>query len=321
MSTETLELAFGDLVKMVLDANHPARAKVPMETFDIGPKNGVLKLPTVGEQAAIPTDGNIESTPSYGRVEWLQTSGIPLMGEINTLVVTSKKGRVPVGTTLPTAYMQDEFSNAVPIDPGIIGREFDITSFVEVAVEVSTQIVIQSSEDLLGSIQTALRAAIAEKLLEQVVSGDGQGNNLSGVHLAAGIQTGSYAVADRGADKPFTDAETKVEDADGTPSGWVLGKDLSTATRATLLEPGSDRRVEERGRLSLSGTPVHRDSSIEATSGILGDWRRAVTLVLQGEIQFVFNAVTKPGEMKITARLGVDLLVVRPKLIYLLTEA
>ena len=321
MSTETLELAFGDLAKMVLNVNHPARAKVPMATFDIGLKHGVLKLPTVGEQAAIPTDGNIESAPSVGRVEWLQTSGIPLMDEIDTVVVTSKKGQVPTGTTPPVAYMQDEFSNAVPRDPGIIGRDFDITSFVEVAVEMSTQIIIQSAEDLLGSIQTALRAAIAEKLLEQVLIGDSTGNNLSAVTLATGIQTGTYVETNRGDSDSFLEAETTLEDTDGTASAWVLGTDISTSARGALLEPGSDRRIEERKRMSLTGTPVYRNGSLPATTGICADWRRAVTLVLQDEIQFVFNAVTKPGEMRVTARLGVDLIVTRPSLVYLLTQS
>ena len=319
MTTGTVELSFGALLRAALDSRDQVRSKLPPEVFTDNNGLGTLKLPTVGE-AAIPGQ-QVQTEPSYGRVEWLASSGVPILDRLTTLTVQSRKGVVPIGGDLPSAAMVGEFSNTASTDPSITGHAFTIASFVEANTQVSTQALMQSREDLLDALQEALRLSIAETLLKQVVAGTGQGSSLEGIPMRTGIQTGTYAMADRGADRPFTDAETKVEDASGMSSGWVLGKDLSTAARATLIEPGSDRRVEERGRLSLSGTPAYRDGSIAAKSGLCADWQRAVVLVLEDEIEYTLNRVSKPGMLSITARLGVSLLVVRPKLVYLLTEA
>ena len=89
------------------------------------------------------------------------------------------------------------------------------------------------------------------------------------------------------------------------------------------MEAASSRRVVENanGQIVTTGTPVFKDGSLAGTTGICADWRRAVALVLDTEIEFTINAVSKPGTVKITARLAVDFLALRPELIYVLTQS
>ena len=78
---------------------------------------------------------------------------------------------------------------------------------------------------MLDAVLEAHRIGIADRLLEQVLSGDGTGNNLSGVASASGIGAGTYAVADRGSDEAFVDGEIAVGDGGGRTQymAWALG--------------------------------------------------------------------------------------------------
>ena len=85
---------------------------------------------------------------------------------------------------------------------------------------------------------------------------------------------------------------------------WAAGKDLSTSARRALLEPGSDRRVEERGRLSLSGLPMQRiTTGLTATTGLCADWRTIYVPVLS-QLVVVTDIITNPGDIRITSRLA-----------------
>ena len=161
-------------------------------------------------------------------------------------------------------------------------------------------------------------------MLEQVLSGDATGNNLNGVASATGIGAGTYLVADRGSDEAFTDGELAVEDGGGRSPymAWALGRDLDTSARKVAIEPGGSRRVEEMGRLTLSGTPVQRiTEGLASTTGLCADWR-TVSVPILNELIIVIDRITTPGYVRITSRLPIGgPLITHPSAVFSLTQA
>ena len=145
-----------------------------------------------------------------------------------------------------------------------------------------------------------------------------------GVANVAGIGAATYPQVDQGKDSDFTTGEIAVESASGRLPFmvWALGRDLDTATRKSAIDPGSSRRVQERGRLSLSGVPVQRVvSELATTTGILADFRTLIVPVLD-RLQIVTNRITTPGQIRLTCRLPVaNPIVTVPACVYALTQA
>ena len=140
-------------------------------------------------------------------------------------------------------------------------------------------------------------------------------------HLAAGRAT--YATADAGGSDAFLLGEETIMDAQARRSGmaWVTGRTLDSAASSTLLEPGADRRTSERGVFSLTGTPSFRSSDLPDNDALLFDWRQGVVLVLHDSIDYTVNNISRPGWLKLTSRLNVDVVIVRPTMGYLLSQA
>lgn len=319
---EPYGITFGGLLKAAVDEAHEARKRIHPDAFSEHNGIGQFRLPVLGETHAIPAT-SIQDTPSYGRIDWIQSSGVPLLDRITTIPVPTRKGVLPIGGTLPEARMVAEdpmAATAVQSDPGLTGMAFELAQTIEVQTRLSSKIIVQSSEDILNAVQDALRRAIAERLLQQVLSGSGMNSQLLGLPFRTNVGGGTYTNADRGGADGFVVGETAIEDADGTPTAWIFGRALSSAARATVVEPGASIRVEQEGRLSLSGLRTFRDGSITSTTGLSADWARAVVVVTGMEIEYTVNRVSKPGEVWLTARLPVDLLVVRPEQVYVLTE-
>ena len=203
-------------------------------------------------------------------------------------------------------------------------REYEMDSTVESKSEVSRQTVVQAGDGVLDDVLESHRISLADRLLEQILSGDGAGNNLAGIASVIGIGAAEYMAADRGGSDGFQDGEDAVEDGGGRPSGmaWAAGSSLSSSARRAILEPGSDRRVEERGRLSLSGLPIQRiTTGLAATTGILADFS-LIYLPVLSELLVVTDLVTSPGDVRITSRLScASPIVSHPSTVYALTEA
>ena len=203
-------------------------------------------------------------------------------------------------------------------------HDYDLSSVVEAKTETSLQIAVQTSDSVLDAVLEAHRIALADRMLEQVLAGDGVGNNLAGVAGATGIGAGTYPLADRGSDEFFTDGELAVEDGGGRSPyiAWGFGKALSTSARKVAIEPGASRRVEERGALTLSGTPVQRiTEGLAGTTGLCGDWKTVAVLVLS-ELIIVVDRVSIPGFVRITSRLPIaDPIVTHPAAVYKLTQS
>ena len=203
-------------------------------------------------------------------------------------------------------------------------HDYDLSSVVEAKSEVSLQLATQTADSVLDSVLEAHRIGLADRLLSQVLSGDGVGNNLNGVASATGIGAGTYAMTDRGSDEAFTDGELAVEDGGGRSPyiAWGFGTTLSTSARKVAIEPGASRRVEERGALTLSGTPVQRiTEGLAGTTGLCADWRTVVVPVLS-ELIIVVDRISIPGFVRITSRLPIaSPIVTHPAAVYALTQA
>ena len=201
-------------------------------------------------------------------------------------------------------------------------HEYELSSVIETKTEISTQLVMQS-EPAMDDVVEAHRLAISDKLLEQILSGDGTGNNLAGVAGATGIGSATYMTADRGKDTAFTAGELAVEDGGGRLPymGWALGADLSTSARTIAIEPGASRRVEERGRLTLSGTPTQRiTEGLASTTGLCGDWQTVIVPILS-ELLVTVDTVSAPGDVRLTSRLPcADPIISHPGAIYKLSQ-
>ena len=147
------------------------------------------------------------------------------------------------------------------------------------------------------------------------------GNNVSAIVAQTGVVSTAYASADKGSDRTFRPEELAIEDAGGQPSAWVLGSSLESGARSVVVEPGGSRRVIEGREMLLSGVSTFRNSDMNSDRGIVADWGRAVQIVTGPEIEYVIDFITKPGDVRITSRLPVDILVTRPTLIRTIIEA
>ena len=195
-------------------------------------------------------------------------------------------------------------------EPAVFGEhDYELSSVIEAKTEVSSMVAVQAGNDFaMDSTLEAHRESIADTLLVQAIAGGGVGNDLDGVVNQTGIQAATYAMADRGASGALQMAEDAVEDAGarGGYMAWAMGRDVSASARRALLEPGSDRRVEERGRLSLSGLPVQRIvEGLMSTTAVVADWR-AVVQPISSELIVVVDRQTSPGDIRLTSRLPVS---------------
>ncbi len=319
MSKETVDLTFGDLLNDRTVGGMKVHSDIMTDT-----RIGVqFKLPTLQRHAISVSDLAL-NRPSVDGLRWI--SDAPLLRLIRTIPVTSKTGTLPVGSALPSATMTGERGAGAGwhTDPGLKDFDFSLDSVVEVRTQHSTISTIQSDfESLDDAIEEAHRAAQGERLEQQILHGTGSGNQLEGLTRATGVQSATYASAARGNGAAFDEAEQAIEDRGGRleSMAWFLGSTLDASSRETLLEPGSDRRTIEGGRMTLSGTRAHRSRDLPGTTAICADLRNSVTLLVQEQIIFVTDRITEPGSIRLTSRLPVALVLSRPELVYVLTEA
>ena len=268
-----LEMTFGALLRMMIDGRNPDRAKLPNSVAFGGDGIGTLRLPTMGEQAAI-SSTELDITPSIGPIDWLQSSGVPLMDMIRTVLTPAKKGVLPVGGDLPTAGFTGEFENLDESDPSIMGHAFDKQVFAEASTSVTSQAVIQSADDLLGAIQEALRIAIAEKLLEQLMTGGGGSGAMATATLGPGGQgavpadsVASIAVRASGSDYPVAPTVTIIGDGAGAEAEAVVMDGAVSAINVT--EGGSGYTSVPRVVLES----IHVPGILELSGAQMGTYR------------------------------------------------
>ena len=266
------------------------------------------------------------AVPDNFGIEWLQGRGSGVVLPLTRLLpVSAQRGKLGIGSTLPSVTVEDEFSSSAAFsDPVLSDEDFILSTVLETRTRVSFQAAIQSDENLVDLTLAAHLEAIRDTLLVEIVTGDGSGNHLNGIMGRAGVGSETYDAAAIGSDAPFGLAENAIEDAGGEPAGmaWLLGESLSNATRTSLLEPGSDRRTEERRRFTLSGTPIQRlGSGIDDTTGVGADWSK-VLVPIADELEITVDRISQPGTLKLTSRWAVaDPILSRPGAVSVVTEA
>ena len=321
---------YGELLAFAISNPHaPTAEYVEDETFSRTAAGAEFRLPTMPFlQFGISADdpGGTDVRDVLRGPDFPIERATQILDRMTVFEVAETRGHVPSGN-LPSVSMQGESMTAgADGDPGIADRAYHCASVVEAKSSYSGQLVLEAGRSINVSafIEDAHRQAIRQALLTQVVNGDGQTPSLAGVLSAAGIGAATYAQTDRGKEDAFTLGESTLEDADADPGAmaWLLGSDLHDSAKGALLEPGSDRRTLERGRMSVSGYQTYRsDSALPATTGLLCDWS-SIVLVMQGALGVTVDRVTKPGTVRVTSRLNVaDPVVTRPTRAYKLEQA
>lgn len=164
-----------------------------------------------------------------------------------------------------------------------------------------------------GIVDSRLLLGLQLVLQSQVVSGDGTGENLTGI-INAGI-----AVQSKGTDNQLDalyKGRTLVRNTGhGRPSAFVLNPTdwqtirLSRESSATAT-PGSYLMgpPSQAGAVTLWGLPVVEDEAIPVGTGLIGDWQQGCTLfdreqgaVRSGTIndQFIRNMQTLLAELRV----------------------
>ena len=92
MNNETVELSFGQLLKLAIDGKTTALPVAPSVLHKTA-HGGILHLPVDGERLAVSADA-VPVTPSVGRISWLETAANPVVG-IDTFDSGSGEGRCP----------------------------------------------------------------------------------------------------------------------------------------------------------------------------------------------------------------------------------
>lgn len=171
----------------------------------------------------------------------------------------------------------------------------------------ATKRALSDAAQIRGIIDQELNDDLDEELEDQLVNGDGSGENFTGILNTAGILTQPWN----------TDILTTTRQAitsvqvtgRARPTGWLLNpNDWETIE---LLKDGNDRYYWggplSRGSKTLWGLPVAESPVIAEGSGLLGDWRKAVLWDReQGSIQvsdshsdfFIRNMVAILAEMR-----------------------
>ena len=322
---DQVNLTYQGLLRLWASPDQSAGSNIASSHYSPTPDGCRMRL-RVDQLAIIGSDavGGRATPPDYG-IEWLQGRGSgPVMPLIRLLPIEATRGKLGIGSTLPTVTVEDEFSSSAAFsDPTLSDEDFILSTVLETRTRVSFQAAIQSDENLVDLTLAAHLEAIRDQLLIEIVAGDSSGNHLTGLMSRTDNDTQTYAVADIGSDVPFGLAENSIEDAGGDAAGmaWLLGESLSNATRTTLIEPGSDRRVEERRRFTLSGSPVQRlTAGIADTTAVGADWSKVIVPVAD-ELEVTIDRVSQPGTLKLTSRWAVaDPILSRPGAVSVVTQ-
>ncbi|THV27935.1 phage major capsid protein [Glycomyces paridis] len=139
---------------------------------------------------------------------------------------------------------------------------------------------LSDASQIRGLIDDELRGNLAELEDDQMLNGDGTGENLTGILETVGIQTQAYSATVTDLD-PLLEttfkAKTKVKTVGrATANAYMLNPaDWETIHLNRLAKNPANEAVA--GSVpTLHGLPVIESEAIAAGTGLVGDWRRAV---------------------------------------------
>lgn len=140
----------------------------------------------------------------------------------------------------------------------------------------ATKRALSDAAQLRGLIDQELRADLMEELEDQIVNGDGTGENFTGIHNTAGILSQAWDT------DLFTTTRKAITTVEVTgrarPNAWVMHpEDWETIE----LETDSNGRYyyagpQARGPQTHWGLPVVTSQTLNQGTALLADWNKAV---------------------------------------------
>ncbi len=322
MTTKTYSL--GQLIAAGSKDPHEAALDIDSEFYQHDGQGAHFRLPT--------KQFGIDATTSPGGQEvrrdpdpWPIERATSLLDRMSVYTVEQKQGRLPVGVP-PTVSMEGETTTqSADSDPVLNETAYSCDSVVEARSSYTLGLAARAATHDIGEeIEAAHRQAIRKALLTQIVSGDGQGQNLLGILNQTGIGAGTYQAADRGKWAGFLDVENIVEDADADRGAmaWLLHSGLYRDAQNTSLDSYGARFTIEGGEMAVSGYRTFRSkTAIPADTALLADWS-SIVLAIHGDLSITIDRVSIPGVVTVTSRLPVaDPVLVRPVRVYKLEQA
>ena len=144
-----------------------------------------------------------------------------------------------------------------------------------------TKRALADAAQMVTLIDNFLAYGLEEELEDQMISGDGSGENLEGLANVSGVQSQSFvAVEDGGLLATLRKAKTKVRTVGrSVPNGYVINPaDLETID---LLVDNENRYyfggpAAAGNAPTLWGLPIVESEAVPAGTAYVGDWRKSV---------------------------------------------
>lgn len=144
----------------------------------------------------------------------------------------------------------------------------------------ATKRALADASQLRGLIDDELRADLAEEEEDQILNGDGSGENLVGILNTSGIQAQAYSATVSGLDpllETTLKAKTKVRTVGrSVATGYVLNPADWEAIQLARLAKNPQNEALAGGTPTLHGLPVVESEGVAAGVGLVGDFRKAV---------------------------------------------
>ena len=212
--------------------------------------------------------------------------------------------QIPVLTSEPNSAMATEGAQRLAVVDGVFDstpptmKPARLQTVADFSLE--THLVSPGFESFL---MAAMLAASDRQMAVQVLTGDGTAPNIRGILNTPGVLSTAYAVADKGAQGGFFDAEDSLAvDVPADRRFWILAEDLFRFARRTLRDPGDATYVLRRWDATLrvlDDSPAIRTNTLTAGYGVYAEWS-AATLATWEDVAITVNRVSKPGTIQIT---------------------
>ena len=182
MPENTVDISFGQLLKYAVIGSTPPSDLHP-DWYSPTKAGAEFWIP-LERHAVIPSSAFAERPAQRGMVEWLQGDGdSPVVDAMRLYPTSDTRGKLATAGGLPVATMQGELTTAAGTSLPTLGdHDYVLDKVIETVSDFTRLAVIQSGEDELDDlVLEACRIAVRDKLVQQVLAGDGQGNNMLGI--------------------------------------------------------------------------------------------------------------------------------------------
>lgn len=186
------------------------------------------------------------------------------------------------GTTNSAAPVAEATSTATGIKPESGLGVAKVTTPVRTIAHwiPVTKRALSDAAQIVTLIDNFLAYGLEEELEDQMISGDGTGENFSGLATTSGIQVQAY---DTNLLTTLRKAKTKVRTVGRSiPTGYVLNPvdvealDLLTDNENRYYFGGPGGTIQNGAAAPLWNLPIIESEAVPAGTAYVGDWRKAV---------------------------------------------